>query len=69
MKHQEYIGNRKSFVLLRNNTVLGTFGNLRKVINFMKDEKFYSYWTVIRIKEDKYPIVYQDYSIFKVKHY
>lgn len=55
------------YVLVEKDLVLGTFGNLKKVCEFLKDEDFYSYNTIIRKKD--FPVRYKDYSIFKVKHY
>jgi hypothetical protein len=59
----------KTFVLLENNDVKCTFGNLSKVVKYMihKEVKFPSYWTLIRVKEN--PIIYKDYKIFRVTHY
>lgn len=57
----------KTFVLTKNDKILGTFGNLRKVTKFVKDKDFYSYWTLIRMKTN--PIECNNYKIFKVKHY
>lgn len=69
MKYQDHIKNLQNFVLIQDLIVLGTFGNLRKLVNFIKDDDFPSYWTLIRIKEEDYPIEYNNYSIFKVRHY
>lgn len=56
-----------NFVLTKNGNVMGTFGNLRKITNYMMEEKFPSYWTLIRKKEN--PIELEKYKIFRVKHY
>ena len=65
--YKEQQDNKMSYVLLKDCEVLGTFGNLRKVCDFMEDEDFPSYWTLIRKKEN--PLVINDYKVFKVKHY
>jgi|TARA_Y100000310_G_C20704425_1_gene834077 hypothetical protein len=65
--YKEQQENKMSYVLLKDCEVLGTFGNLRKVCDFMEDEDFPSYWTLIRKKEN--PLVINDYKVFKVKHY
>lgn len=65
--YKERTEKKHNFVLTKNGNVLGTFGNLRKINNYMMEEKFPRYWTLIRKKE--YPIIYKDYSIFRVKHY
>jgi hypothetical protein len=65
--YKEQIQNRTQLVLLRDNNVLGTFGNLRKVVNFMANDDFLSYWTLIRKKEN--PIKFRNYSIVRVRHY
>jgi len=65
--YKERKENKHSFVLIKDGEVLGTFGNLRKITEFVKDEKFPSYWTLVR--KDQYPIEFEDYRIFKVKHY
>ncbi|PLB20008.1 MAG: hypothetical protein TRG1_1272 [Flavobacteriaceae bacterium FS1-H7996/R] len=53
--------------MIKNDVVLGTFGNLKKITDFVEDENFPSYWTLVR--KDEYPIEFEDYRIFKVKHY
>ncbi len=58
---------KKTYVLLKNCIVLGAFGNLKKICEFMEGNDFYSYNTIIRKKE--FPIQYRDYKVFKVKHY
>ena len=65
--YKEQIKDKRSFVLLQNSEVLATFGNLKKVCNFMGGKDFPKYNTLVRKKE--YPISYKDYSIYKVKHY
>lgn len=67
--YKEQIENKYSFVLVDNGKILATFGNLRKVTNYMKDkriEDFPSYWTIIRRKG--FPIDYGQYQIAKVRH-
>ena len=65
--YKERIKNKMNFVLVKDGEVLGTFGNLRKITEFVEDENFLSYWTLIR--KENYPIEFGDYRIFKVKHY
>lgn len=65
--YKEQQKDRTNFVLLENGNVLGTFGNLKKVCDFLQNKDFYSYNTVVRKKE--FPIIYKDYSVWKVKHY
>ena len=65
--YKEQIEKRKVYVLIKNDIVLGVFGNLKKVCEFMDDEKFPSYWTLIRKKEDK--IDWKEYSIQLVRYY
>jgi len=65
--YKEQKKKKHNFVLTKNGNVLGTFGNLRKIIDFMDEERFPSYWTLIRKKEN--PIELEKYKIFKVKHY
>ena len=55
------------FVLLDKGVPLGTFGNLKKVVDFMEGKDFPSYWTLIR-KSDN-PLVHGNYEIYKVNHY
>lgn len=65
--YKERMKDKMNFVLIKNDVVLGTFGNLRKITEFVKDDNFPSYWTLVR--KDEYPIQFEDYRIFKVKHY
>ncbi|WP_299099544.1 hypothetical protein [uncultured Winogradskyella sp.] len=65
--YKEQQENKMSYVLLKDCEVLGTFGNLKKVCDFMEDEDFPSYWTLIRKKN--FPITINNYSIHKVKHH
>ena len=65
--YKEQKDKKKSFVLLKDCEVLGVFGSLKKVCDFMNGEDFYSYNTVIRKKE--YPILYKGYKIYRTKHY
>lgn len=65
--YKERQENKQNFVLLENGMPLGTFGNLKKVTEFMDGKDFPSYWTLIR-KSDN-PLKHGDYEIHKVKHY
>ncbi len=56
-----------NYVLLKDGIVIGTFGNLRKITEFIKDDSFPSYWTLVRKKV--LPIEFENYKIFKVKHH
>ena len=64
--YKEQQKNKKYFVLLKDGVPLGTFGNLKKITEFVTDEDFPSYWTLVRKSE--YPISYNQYLIYKVKH-
>ena len=55
------------FVLVKDGVPLGTFGNLKKIVEFMDGKKFPSYWTLARKKE--FPISANDYELFTVKHH
>jgi len=65
--YKEQIKNRKSFVLQLNDSVVASFGNLKKVCNFMKGKDFPKYNTIVRKKE--YPITHKNYTLYKVKHH
>ena len=65
--YKERIKDKTNFVLIKNDVVLGTFGNLRKITEFIEDDNFPSYWTLVR--KNEYPIEFKDYKIFKVKHF
>ena len=65
--YKERKENQYNFVLLKEGVVIGTFGNLRKITEFVEDDNFPSYWTLVRKKEN--PIEFGNYQIFKVKHY
>jgi len=65
--YKEQQKNKKYFVLLKDGVPLGTFGNLKKITEFIKDEDFPSYWTLVRKSEN--PLIHGVYMIYKVKHY
>lgn len=65
--YREQQKGRTNYVLLDEGKVLGTFGNLKKVCEFLQNKDFYSYNTVVRKKE--FPIEYKNYSVWKVKHH
>lgn len=67
MKYKDRINDLTNFVLLQNGNVIGTFGNLKKVADFLNGEQFCSYWTLARKKD--FPVKCKNYTIFKVKHY
>ncbi len=64
--YKEQKEKKQYYVLLKNWDVLGTFGNLKKVCEFLEGEDFYSYHTLVR---KEFPLEYKDYKIFKVRHY
>lgn len=57
---------KRHYVLLKDCEVIATFGSLKKICNYMGDA-FPSYWTLVRREE--FPIIVDDYKIFKVKHH
>ena len=65
--YKERQENLEYFVLLDGDYVVGTFGNLKKVCDFLDGKDFYSYNTIVRKKT--YPVIYKNYKVFKVKHY
>ncbi len=65
--YKERQENKHNFVLLENKVPVGTFGNLKKVVEFMDGKDFPSYWTLIR--KSQYPLTYEIYEVYKVKHY
>ncbi|WP_047549671.1 hypothetical protein [Psychroserpens sp. Hel_I_66] len=65
--YKERKENKTNYVLLRDCVVIGTYGNLKKITENVEDSNFPSYWTLVRNKE--YPIEFDNYQIFKVKHY
>ncbi len=64
--YKEQQKNKKYYVLLKECVPLGTFGNLKKITEFMEGKNFPSYWTLVRKEEN--PIEFAEYKIFKVKH-
>lgn len=65
--YKEQQKNKKYYVLLKDGVPLGTFGNLKKVVEFVEDKDFPSYWTLVR--KDENPLEGGEYLIYKVKHY
>ncbi|MFH4968438.1 hypothetical protein V8G61_09560 [Gaetbulibacter sp. M240] len=65
--YKERIKNLHYFVLLKDCEVLATFGSLKKITDFVNDDNFPSYWTLVR--KNSYPIEFENYKIFKVKHH
>lgn len=64
--YKERIKNLEHYVLLENSDVLGTFGNLKTLCDFLDGKDFYSYNTIVRKKT--YPVTYKNYKVFKVSH-
>lgn len=64
--YKEQRENLQYYVLLKDGDVLGTFGNLKKIIEFLDGKDFYSYHTLVR---KEFPLEHNNYKIFKVKHY
>ena len=60
--YKEQRDSKKYFVLLKDCNVLGTFGNLKKVCEFMKGKDFYSYHTLVK---KEFPVTYKEYKIYK----
>ena len=65
--YKEQQKDKKYYVLIEDGVPLGTFGNLKKVVEFMEGKEFPSYWTLVR--KDENPISIDSYKIYKVKHY
>ncbi|WP_222983010.1 hypothetical protein [Flagellimonas meishanensis] len=57
----------KYHVLVKDGVPLGTFGNLKKITDYMDGKDFPSYWTLVLKSEN--PMEYGIYSIYKVKNY
>ena len=51
VSYKEQKENKRVFVLLKNGSVVGVFGNLKKLCESVKDDAFPSYWTLARKKE------------------
>ena len=64
--YKERKQNTKVYVLLEGNTVLGVFGNLKKVCDFMEGRDFPSYWTLTRKSENR--IDYKNYTLQRVRY-
>ncbi|MBO0323443.1 hypothetical protein J0X14_14135 [Muricauda sp. CAU 1633] len=65
--YKEQQKDKKYYVLIEDGVPLGTFGNLKKVVEFMVGKEFPSYWTLVR--KDENPIHINQYSIYKVPHH
>jgi len=65
--YKEQQKNKKYYVLLKEGVPLGTFGNLKKITEFMEGKDFPSYWTLVR--KGNNPIIFDKYHIYKVKHH
>lgn len=62
--YQERQEAKKYYVLLEDKDVLGVFGSLKSVCEYIGD-KFPSYWTLVRKKTNKFE--YGNYSLQIVK--
>ncbi|WP_350284487.1 hypothetical protein [uncultured Croceitalea sp.] len=65
--YKERKQNQQNFVLLKDGVPLATFGNLKKITEWIEDDNFPSYWTLIRKKE--FPLKLGPYCIYKVRHH
>lgn len=65
--YKEQMKDKQYYVLMHRDVVFATFGNLKKVCNYMAGQDFPKYNTIVRKKEN--PIIYKDYKLFKVNHY
>jgi len=65
--YKQRMKDKTNYVLLKDCVVIGTYGNLKKITENVEDKNFPSYWTLIRKSEN--PIEFDNYKIFKVKHY
>jgi len=65
--YKEQQKKKRYLVLLENSVPLGTFGNLKKVVEFLDEKDCPSYWTLVRKKEN--PISFGNYQVYDVKHY
>lgn len=65
--YKERKENLHYFVLTKGGEVIATFGNLKRLSEFVKDEDSLSYHTLVRKK--KFPIQSGQFQIWKVKHY
>lgn len=64
--YKEQQEKKMSYVLLKNCEVIGTYGNLRKLVEHMENTDFPSYWTLVR---KDFPISFDSFKIYKVRHY
>lgn len=65
--YKEQLELRRAWVLIKDGEVLGVFGNLKKLCDFMEEKDFPSYWTLVRKKDTR--IDWKEYSIQVVKYY
>ncbi|WP_420321228.1 hypothetical protein [Flagellimonas sp.] len=65
--YKEQQQNKAYYVLLEDGVPLGTFGNLKKITEYMEGKDFPSYWTLVRKEEN--PLICGVYRIYKVKHH
>lgn len=66
--YKEQLERKKYYVINKDNITIGIFGDLKKLCKHMKtiDNKFPSYWTIIREDKTK-PIKVGDYIIQHLK--
>lgn len=65
--YKERKENTKHYVLLEGDTVLGVFGNLKKVCEFMGGKDFPSYSTLTKKGLDR--VDHKEYSLQRVKFF
>ena len=67
--YKEQLKNRYYYVLTEKNIPLATFGNLKKVSDYLEDEgkDFYKYNTLVR--KEEFPVERGDLKVYKVKHH
>lgn len=66
--YEEGKKHRYTHVLVKSGEVVATFGNLKKVIEYLSGEPgIPSYWTLTRKAEN--PLSFGEYRVWKVKHH
>ncbi len=64
--YEEGKKHRHTIVLLKGDSVIATFGNLKKLTEYLSDQDIPSYWTLAR---KDFPLEFGEYKVFKVKHH